>query len=320
MTNDAGRMTNGSSDLTEGRAESGMNRKEAMSHLAKVDFFKGGHPLCPGCTGGTFWRLIAKAMGKDSIACVGSTCVSLPIGLQPSAFCLPSISVAMATPGPLLSGVSAGIRALKRKGRMPQDRQITVFSVAGDGGTADIGMAGISGAAERNDDGVYFCFDNEAYMNTGIQRSSQTPAWGWTTTTLDGKPQPKKDMAAIMAAHGIPYVATTCISFPEDLISKSVKAKEMRGGFRYIHVLGPCPTGWRFPEKEAIKMGRLAVDCGIWLLYEINRGEFRLTYKPRRRKPVREYLAGQGRFSHLTDEEIKTIQTEVDQKCSKYDF
>ena len=320
MTKAEGRMAGRGRDLFEGRGDSVMNRREAISHLAKEDFFKGGHPLCPGCTGGTFWRLIAKVMGKDSIACVGSTCVSLPIGLQPSAFCLPSISVAMATPGPLLSGVSAGIRALKRKGRIPRERQITIFSVAGDGGTADIGMAGISGAAERNDDGIYFCFDNEAYMNTGIQRSSQTPAWGWTTTTLDGKPQAKKDMPRIMAAHGIPYVATACISFPEDLISKSLRAKEMMGGFRYIHTLGPCPTGWRFPEKDAIKVGRLAVDCGIWLLYEVVNGEFRITYKPRKRKPVREYFAAQGRFSHLTEEVIKRIQTEVDQKCSKYDF
>jgi pyruvate ferredoxin oxidoreductase beta subunit len=297
-----------------------MNRNEAMTHLAKEDFYKGGHPLCPGCTGGTFWRLVTKVMGKDSIACVGSTCVGLPIGLQPSALCLPSISVSMATPGPLITGTSAGLRALKRKGKLPQGRQINVFCVAGDGGTADIGFAGVSGAAERNDDGVYFCFDNEAYMNTGIQRSSQTPAGGWTTTTLDGKPQAKKDMPAIMAAHGIPYVATACISFPEDLIGKTLKAKEMRGGFRYLHVLGPCPTGWRFPEREAIKIGRLAVDCGIWLLYEVDHGEFRLTYRPRRRKPVKEYLSGQGRFSHLTAEEIDAIQAEVDRKCAKYGF
>ncbi len=297
-----------------------MNRAEAMTHLAKEDFYKGGHPLCPGCTGGIFWRLATKAIGKDSIACVGSTCVSRPAGLQPSVLCLPSISVAMATPGPLLTGVAAGVRALKRKGKLPQDRQITVFSVAGDGGTADIGMAGISGAAERNDDGIYFCFDNEAYMNTGIQRSSQTPVGGWTTTTPDGKPQAKKDMPAIMAAHGIPYVATTCTSFPEDLIAKTLKAKEMRGGFRYIHVLGPCPVGWRLPEKDAVRIGRLAVDCGIWLLYEIDHGEFRLTYRPRKRKTVKEYLSGQGRFDHLAEKEIEAMQAEVDRKCSKYDF
>jgi pyruvate ferredoxin oxidoreductase beta subunit len=216
--------------------------------------------------------------------------------------------------------MSAGLRILRRKGKLPPDRQINVFSVAGDGGTADIGFAGLSGAAERNDDGIYFCFDNEAYMNTGVQRSSQTPAKTWTTTTLEGKPQPKKDMPMIMAAHGIPYVATACVGFPEDLISKSAKAREMRGGFRYIHTLGPCTTGWRFPENEAIKIARLAVDCGIWLLYEIEYGEFTLTYKPRQRKPVKEYLSRQGRFSHLTEDDIRAIQAEVDQKCTKHGF
>ena len=180
-----------------------MNRNEAMTHLSKEEFFQAGHPLCPGCTGGTFWRLVNKVMGKDSIVGVGSTCVSLPVGLAPSAFSLPSISVTMATPGPLITGISAGLRILKKKGQLPPDRQINVFSVAGDGGTADIGFAGLSGAAERNDDGIYFCFDNEAYMNTGIQRSSQTPAKTWTTTTLAGKPQPKKDMPMIMAARFI---------------------------------------------------------------------------------------------------------------------
>ena len=297
-----------------------MNRNEAMEHLSKEDFFKGGHPLCPGCTGGTFWRLVTKVMGRDSIVSLGSTCMSLPIGLYPTAFGLSSISGAMASPGPMLTGISVGVRILKKKGKMPKDKPITVFAVAGDGGTADIGFAGLSGAAERNDDGVYFCFDNEAYMNTGAQRSSQTPEKAWTTTTLTGKPQPKKDMPMIMAAHRIPYVATACIGMPEDLISKSVKAKEMRGGFRYIHVLGSCPTGWRFPENEAIGIARLAVDCGIWLLYEVENGEFKLTYRPKKRKPVREYLSRQGRFKNLTEKDIEHIQSEIDQKCAAHNF
>ena len=297
-----------------------MNRNDAMEHLSKEDFFRGGHPLCPGCTGGTFLRLVSKVMGRDSIVSVGSTCIGLPVGLYPTAFDLPSISGAMASPGPMLTGISAGVRVLKRKGKIARDKPITVFAVAGDGGTADIGFAGVSGAAERNDDGVYFCFDNEAYMNTGIQRSSQTPEKAWTTTTLMGKVQPKKDMPMIMAAHKIPYVATACIGIPEDLISKAVKAKEMRGGFRYIHVLCSCPTGWRFPENEAIEIARLAVDCGIWLLYEIEDGEFRLTYRPKQRKRVREYLSRQGRFKNLTEEDIEDIQLEVDQRCAAYNF
>ena len=297
-----------------------MNRKEAMTFLCKEDFYKAGHPLCPGCTGGTFWRLITKVMGKNSIISLGNTCISLPPGFFPSVLDLPTISVAMATPAPLITGISTALKILKSKGKLAKDEEINVFAVAGDGGTADIGFAGLSGAAERNDDGVYFCFDNEAYMNTGIQRSSQTPAKAWTTTTLEGKPQRKKDMPMIMAAHQIPYVATASIGFPEDLISKVLKAKEMRGGFRYIHTLCSCPTGWRFPENEAIEIARLGVDCGMWLLYEIEHGEFKLTYKPRKRKPVKEYLSRQGRFSHLSAKEIESIQSEVDQQCAEHNF
>ncbi len=294
--------------------------QETRADLCREEYFKGGHLLCPGCTGGTFWRLITKVLGKDSISTLGATCVSLPPAVFPSVLDIPSIYVSMATPAPLITGVSAALRILKRKGRLPLDEDTTVFAVAGDGGTADIGFAGLSGAAERNDDGIYFCFDNEAYMNTGIQRSSQTPAKTWTTSTLAGKPQPKKDMPAIMAAHRIPYVATASIGFPDDLIKKVKRAKELKGGFRYIHTLCACAPGWRFPENKSIEISRLAVECGIWLLYEIEQGNFSLTYRPRERKPVREYLSKQGRFSHLTEEDIQSIQSEVDRRCEKHGF
>jgi pyruvate ferredoxin oxidoreductase beta subunit len=259
-------------------------------------------------------------MGENSISGLGATCISLPPAVFPSVLDIPSIYVAMATPAPLISGMSAALRILKRKGKLPKDEDIHVIAVAGDGGTSDIGFAGLSGAAERNDDGIYFCFDNEAYMNTGIQRSSQTPEKTWTTSTLEGKPQPKKDIPMIMAAHRIPYVATASIGFPDDFIKKVKKAKEMKGGFRYIHTLCSCAAGWRFPENEAIEIARLAVDCGMWLLYEIEREAFRLTYTPGKRKPVREYLGRQGRFSHLTEEEIENIQTNVNRECEKYNF
>jgi pyruvate ferredoxin oxidoreductase beta subunit len=297
-----------------------MDNQETRAGLCREEYFKGGHLLCPGCTGGTFWRLITKVLGKESISALGATCVSLPPAVFPSVLDIPSIYVSMATPAPLITGVSAALRILKRKGRLPLDEDISVFAVAGDGGTADIGFAGLSGAAERNDDGIYFCFDNEAYMNTGIQRSSQTPAKTWTTSTLAGKPQPKKDMPAIMAAHGIPYVATASIGFPDDLIKKVARAKELKGGFRYIHTLCACAAGWRFPENKSIEISRLAVQCGMWLLYEIDQGKFNLTHRPRERKPVREYLSKQGRFSHLTEEEIQSIQSEVDRRCEKHGF
>jgi pyruvate ferredoxin oxidoreductase beta subunit len=259
-------------------------------------------------------------MGKNAITTLGATCISLPPAVFPSVLDIPSICATMATPAPLLSGVGAALRVLKRKGKLPKDEEINIFAVAGDGGTADIGFAGLSGAAERNDDGVYFCFDNEAYMNTGVQRSSQTPAKTWTTSTLEGKPQPKKDLPLIMAAHHIPYVANTCIGFPDDLVYKAEKARDFGGGFRYVHTLCPCAVGWRFPESKAIEMGRLAVDCGMWFLFEIEQGEFRLNYKPRERLPVREYLSRQGRFDHLTEEDIQGIQSEVDRECEKHGF
>jgi len=297
-----------------------MNGEEITKNLTKLEYFKGGHLLCPGCSGGIFWRLVTKVIGENSINTLGATCISLPPAVFPSVLDIPSIYVSMATPAPLISGVSAALRALKRKGKLAKDEKITVFAVAGDGGTADIGFGALSGAAERNDDGIYFCYDNEAYMNTGIQRSSQTPLKSWTTSTLEGKPQPKKDLPKIMADHRIPYVATASVGFPDDLIMKTKKAKDMIGGFRYIHTQGPCAPGWRFPENKVIEIARLAVECGMWLLYEVEDGNLRLTYKPASRKPVKEYLSKQGRFSHLTEDDIKEIQSQVDQECEKHNF
>ena len=152
-------------------------------------------------------------------------------------------------------------------------------------------------------------------MNTGIQRSSLTPEGTWTTSTLQGKLQPKKDVPMIMAAHGIPYVATASIGFPDDLIRKAEKARDMAGGFRYIHVHSPCPTGWRFPENQMVEIARLAVECGMWRLYEVENGVRRITHGPEPRRPVAEYLARQGRFRHLSPEERLHIQAVVDRAC-----
>jgi pyruvate ferredoxin oxidoreductase beta subunit len=295
-----------------------MIQKEKRQSLPRQEFFKGGHTLCPGCPGGILWRLVTKVMGENSISTMGATCISLPPAVFPSVLDIPTISVSMATPAPLITGVTVALRILKRKGKLGKNEKINVFAIAGDGGTADIGFAALSGAAERNDDGVYFCFDNEAYMNTGIQRSSLTPGKTWTTSTLEGKVQPKKNLPLIMAAHQIPYVATASIGFPDDLIMKTKKARDIEGGFRYVHVHSPCPTGWRFPEKKVIEIARLAVDCGMWFLYEVEQGELTFTYKPSQRIPVAEYLSRQGRFSHLNKKEIEEIQADVDKACQKY--
>jgi Pyruvate:ferredoxin oxidoreductase and related 2-oxoacid:ferredoxin oxidoreductases, beta subunit len=194
---------------------------------------------------------------------------------------------------------------------------------AGDGGTVDIGIQALSGAAERGANFIYICYDNEAYGNTGLQRSGATPYGAWTTTTPTGKKERKKNMPFIMAAHRIPYVATACPSYPIDFINKLRKAKELKGT-KYIHVLTPCPTGWRYDTSKTVEIGRLAVQTGMWALYEIENGKFRLNPPSDRlidkskRKPVKEYLSMQERFRHLTEGDIEKIQKWVDEDWEYY--
>jgi pyruvate/2-oxoacid:ferredoxin oxidoreductase beta subunit len=189
---------------------------------------------------------------------------------------------------------------------------------AGDGGTFDIGLQALSGAAERNEDFIYICNDNEGYMNTGTQRSSATPMFAWTTTTPVMKPKenPKKDIMAIMADHHIPYAATATIAYPEDLLRKMEKAKNIRGT-RFIHLLSPCSPGWRMPSELTVKISRLAVRSRVFPLYEIEDGISYTVQEESRVVPVREYLKLQGRFSHLTDSEIEVIQRNVERNWER---
>jgi pyruvate ferredoxin oxidoreductase beta subunit len=192
---------------------------------------------------------------------------------------------------------------------------------AGDGGTADIGLQSLSGAMERGHNIIYICYDNEAYMNTGVQRSGSTPYGASTTTSPHGKEsfgedKPKKNIPMIMAAQGVPYVATASISYPEDFMKKVKKASELEGP-AYIHLHQPCSTGWGFDSSKTIELGRLAVDSGSWILYEIVNGEFKVTYRPLQRKPVNEYLEAQKRFKHLADEEKGRIQSYVNEICAE---
>jgi len=226
---------------------------------------------------------------------------------------IPCLYIAMAPSPAGITGISAALRVLKRKGRIPADRKIQVFALAGDGSAGDIGMASLSGAAERNDDGIFFCFDNEAYMNTGIQRSGSTPAFSWTTSTLEGKPERKKDLPRIMAAHDIPYVTTVSVGYPEDFIRKIEQARDMEPGFKYFHIHSPCPTGWRFPESETIEVARLAVETGFWMLYEVDHGSLEINYRLEKRRPVEDYLRLQGRFKDLKEEGIQSLQNWVDE-------
>jgi pyruvate/2-oxoacid:ferredoxin oxidoreductase beta subunit len=255
-------------------------------------------------------RYVLKALGEKTIVIIPACCWSVIAGPFPySALKVPVLHAPFETAAVVASGVRA---ALDLQG----DRETTVLAWAGDGGTFDIGLQALSGAAERGDDILYVCYDNEAYMNTGIQRSSATPWGAWTTTTPDRKLEPKKDIMAIMAAHRIPYAATASIAYPDDLVRKVQRAKEIRG-MKFIHLLAPCPPGWKIPSELTIKLARLAVQTKSFPLYEVEDGErYQITEVPNGR-PVRDYLELQGRFRHLTDDDIDDIQRRIDQCWEK---
>jgi len=263
-----------------------------------------GHRACPGCGGAIAERLILNTLGRNTILFGEGVCASA---------CTRNVTIPSMTLH--FSGVVAGatgiISALEAKGKT----DITVASFNGDGATSDIGFAKLSAGAERNDNLIHFCLDNEAYMNTGIQKSHLTPYKAWTTTTPWGKTTPKKNLPLLMAYHFIPYVATVSVAYPKDFISKVEKAKKIKG-FKYIHVLCPCPTGWRFSAEKTIEVARLAVQTRVWPLYEVENGKLTITVKPKKRS-VKDYLAIQGRFRHLTEEDIQQIERHVDKEWER---
>jgi len=283
--------------------------------IPEEEFLAPGHRGCAGCGATLGVRLALKVLGKNTIAVSSTGCLEVITTPYPeTAWEIPWIHVAFENTAAVASGIE---RALKAKGKT----DTTVVAFAGDGGTADIGMQALSGAMERGHNIIYICYDNEAYMNTGIQRSGATPYGASTTTSPPGKKsfgedKPKKDMPFIMAAHGVPYVATASISYPEDFMKKVKKAKETEGQ-AYIHLHQPCTTGWGFDPSKTIEIGRLAVETGAWLLYEIEEGEFRITYRPIQRKPVTEYLDAQRRFRHLKEQEKAKIQEYIDNICAE---
>jgi len=286
--------------------------------VAKEELLCSGHRACQGCGSALLIRLALKALGKDTIVCVPAGCWSGVGSMYPdTAWQVPWMQTLFENSSAVASGVESAFRVLMEKGRIPE-RHINCVALAGDGATNDIGVAALSGVLERGDDIVYICMDNEAYMNTGIQRSSATPYGTATTTTPAGKVIPgkttwKKDMPAIVAAHDVPYVATACPSYPFDLMNKVKKAAEAKGP-GYVHVLSPCPTGWRFPPELTIEMGRLAVETGFFPLYEVENGRYRLSIDRAQLKPVEEYLKPQGRFRHLSEEQVAKIQERVNKK------
>ena len=274
-----------------------------------------GHRACQGCAEALAVRYVLKALGRNVVIANATGCMEIISTPFPStAWEVPWIHVAFENAAAVASGVEAGLKVLMRKGRVPK-KYIKTVAMGGDGGTTDIGLQALSGALERGHDMIYCCFDNEAYMNTGIQRSSSTPFGAMTTTSPPGKASIgqttwKKNMAAIAVAHAIPYVATGCSSYPFDLFEKIQKAKAIQGP-SYIHILSVCPTGWRIPSDLAIRYGRLAVETGVFPLYEVENGQYRMTLDFPKLRPVADYLKGQGRFRHLTPDLIEKIQARV---------
>jgi len=285
------------------------------------EYFAAGHSFCIGCGEALALRLACKALGKDVIIANATGCIEICTSPLPvTSWRVPWMHTLFENTAAEISGIEAGLKILMKKGKMPE-RDIKCVAVAGDGGTSDIGIQALSGAFERNHNFLYLCFDNEAYMNTGIQRSSATPYGASTTTAPAGKfsmgqATRKKNMVAIAAAHNIPYVATACPSYRFDLMKKVKKGAEFKGP-AYVHILAPCPTGWRFASNLAIEIGQLAVQTGIFPLYEIEYGRYRLNAEPPKLKPVEEYLKLQGRYRHLTGEQIERIQEMVNEDYAR---
>jgi pyruvate ferredoxin oxidoreductase alpha subunit len=274
-----------------------------------------GGRACAGCGMVLTVRHLFQTLGKDTVftfipGCAGVTMQS-SLPLKPLVR-LPFAEVVFAGTAAAATGLRAGLKARGKS-------HVKVVGLAGDGGTVDIGLQGLSGAAERGESIIYVCYDNEAYMNTGVQKSGSTPFGAWTTTTPFGARRKgttfRKDMPQLMLLHRIPYVATASIAYIADFIRKVKKAAQIVGeekGLAYLHVHAPCPTGWRFATSETIKIARLAVQSGMWILYEAEEGRMKLSFKPAQRIPVRDYLKAQGRFENLSVQEVEKLQKDVD--------
>ena len=279
--------------------------------ISRDEFFY-GHKACAGCGGSLAVRIALKTLGKNAVAVLPAGCMSA-VGFNFPKLCFANNAIISTFAGTasMLTGVEAGLRAQGIK-------DFTAVGFAGDGGTADIGIQALSGAIDRNDDIIYICYDNEAYMNTGIQKSSLTPFGAKTTTTPAGKNirgnlRPKKNMFEIVAAHGIPYAATASVGYLNDFINKVHKASTIRGT-KYIHIIAPCPTGWGIETDETVEIAKEVVDNGLWYLAEYENGEFTLNHKPKGFTDIKAYLKKQGRFRHLTDEDIEYIEESRDKK------
>lgn len=264
--------------------------------------FTGGHSLCAGCAEPMVVRTVLNAIPDPVVVANATGCLEVATSRYPgTAWNVPWIHVAFENAAAVIAGVEAAYKALVRAGKL--DRRIRFVAFAGDGGTYDIGLQALSGALERGHDFLYVCINNEAYMNTGVQRSSATPRCASATTApvgkaIPGKPQDRKDITEIVVAHHVPYVAQAAVSNLIDLANKVERAVNYEGP-KFLNVLTTCPLGWRTPRDSAIQQAKLAVETRYWPLYEVAEGRYKITYKPKKEVPVEEWLKTQGRFRHL---------------------
>ena len=291
---------------------------ENLFKLNAKEYILPGTRACQGCGLSLGYRYALKALRENTIVTLPASCLCVLHGVYPSTpVMIPCLNNSFASTAASAAGIVAGLQALNKT-------DTTVMAVAGDGGTFDMGIQALSGAAERGTDFIYLCYDNEGYMNTGTQRSSATPMGAITSTTpILTKQQHKKDFLKIMEAHDLPYLATVSPSYPIDLYEKFVKAKKIKGT-RYMHMYVPCPPGWGFATKDTIKTGKLSVETGVVVLFEIENGKFRFTGRSKtlaergNRLPVINYLEKQGRFRKMNIEQLNQQQAWVDAKWEEY--
>ncbi|NOR05197.1 MAG: pyruvate synthase subunit beta [Deltaproteobacteria bacterium] len=290
-------------------------------NLPKEELLAPGHRACQGCGEVLALRMAMKALGKNVIVCMATGCMEIITTPYPqTAWKVPWIHIAFENPASVASGIESAMKVLRRKGKISK-KHVDIVAVGGDGATSDIGLGWISGAFERGHDFTYICLDNEAYMNTGVQRSSCTPYGAMTTTSPPGKKSIgqvtwKKNVPGIAVAHNIPYVATASPAYFLDLMNKVKKAALVKGP-AYIHIYSPCPTGWGSAPERSIEFAKLVVETRVFPLYEVIEGRYIMSRKITKPKPVQEYLKGQRRFRHLDEEHIAYIQQRVNADYEK---
>ncbi len=305
------------------RPKEGFLNVFAYRTISRDEYFVRGHRACQGCGPALGLRLIMKEAGPNTIVVNATGCMEIISSPYPyTAWNVPWIHVAFENAAAVASGLEAALKAMRKKGKLPADEKTNIIVFGGDGGTADIGLQALSGALIRGHKLLYVCYDNEAYMNTGVQGSSATPFGASTTTTPAGKVSFgqgywKKNLVAIAAAHNIPYTATACPSYPLDLMRKVRKALDADGP-TFLHMFSVCPTGWGTPPELTIRLGRLAAETGVFPLYEIDHGKYKMTLnQPEGLRPIEDYLRVQKRFRHLKEPEIEVIRKRVKEEYER---